>query len=98
MSTEAIMEIFITMLMTIGEFRQTFSKHSKPDPRTVIAWIKKGDLFGRKFGGQWYIDPNRSPESTDTPEQPKRSPLPLHTEVDNPLVAKVLANKKKLNS
>lgn len=86
-------------LMTIGEFREQFSKKSKPDPRTVIAWIKKGDLFGRKFGGQWFIDPDRPPESDDKPEQPKqRSSLPLHSNVDNPLVAKVLANKKKLNS
>ena len=86
-------------LMTIGEFREAFSKKSKPDPRTVVAWIKKGDIFGKKFGGQWYIDPERAPESTDKPEQPKqRSPLPPHSKIDNPLVAKVLANKQKLNS
>lgn len=50
------------MLMRVEEFRQQFTPDSRPDPRTVRAWIERGEVWGRRIGGRWYVDPDREPE------------------------------------
>ena len=44
----------------ISQFRNSFEEGSKPQTETIIKWIKSGELYGRKFGNQWYVDPNIS--------------------------------------
>jgi hypothetical protein len=57
-------------LMTITEFREMFSPGSRPDRRTVIGWIKSGELAGRRLGGQWYIDPDIDPPARVPVDKP----------------------------
>ncbi len=46
-------------LMSIDEYRSTcFTKKSKPSPGTVKSWIKKGEVYGKKIGLKYYVDPN----------------------------------------
>lgn len=48
--------------MKISEYRAQFSPGSRPDRRTVIARIERGDLVGRLEGGIWYLDPDQEPK------------------------------------
>jgi len=55
----------------ISQFREdAFEEGSKPQIRTIIGWIESGELYGRKFGNQWYVDPDISivPGSNFQPE------------------------------
>lgn len=52
--------------MKISEYRSRFSPSSRPDRRTVIARIERGDLVGRLEGGIWYLDPDREPKKAST--------------------------------
>jgi len=55
----------------ISQFRDdAFEEGSKPQIRTIINWIEAGELYGRKFGGQWYVDPDISivPGNTTQPD------------------------------
>jgi len=45
--------------MRITEFRRQFTPASRPDERTVRAWIARGEIWGRRIGGCWYVDPER---------------------------------------
>lgn len=49
------------MLMKISEYRKLFSPASRPDPRTVRAWVDRGELYGERRGGILYVDPDRRP-------------------------------------
>ena len=71
-------------LMKISEYRMGFTPASRPDQRTVIAWIKRGEIYGERRGKIWYVDPTRP---TDQP--PPRQEAPPRTEL-GPLARKVL--------
>lgn len=52
--------------MTISEYQEThFTKRSMPSRNTVKSWIVRGDLAGKKMGGQWYVDPDVASVATD---------------------------------
>lgn len=52
--------------MTISEYQEThFTKRSRPSRNTVKARIMRGDLVGKKMGGQWYVDPDVTSIATD---------------------------------
>ncbi len=43
--------------ITIKEYKEAnFTEQSRPDSRTVIAWIKKGIIIGRKIGTRFYVE------------------------------------------
>ena len=43
--------------ISIREYKEaTFTKRSRPDSRTVIAWINKGIIKGRKIGTRFYVE------------------------------------------
>ena len=46
-------------LMRLNEFRDTFAEGSRPDPRTIVGWIQGGQLYGKRWGKVWYVDPDR---------------------------------------
>lgn len=71
------------MLMTITEYRLTFSPGSRPDPRTVRSWIADRTLYGERRGRTWYVDPDRQVE------QPPAGKAPLPEKL-HPLALKVL--------
>ncbi len=71
-------------LMKISEYRLGFTPASRPDPRTVINWIRKGQIYGERRGRDWYVDPTR-------PVQPQPAPYPTPPAQDlNPLAKKIL--------
>jgi len=46
-------------LQKISQFRNNaFEKGSKPQIETIVGWIQSGELYGRKLGGLWYVDPD----------------------------------------
>ena len=49
------------MLMKVSEYRMMFSPASRPDPRTVRAWVDRGELYGERRGGLLFVDPERDP-------------------------------------
>lgn len=50
------------MKVKVSEYRERyFSEGSAPDPRTVVARIKRGDLVGEKEGNLWYVYPDLKP-------------------------------------
>jgi len=49
------------MLMKVSEYRMMFSPGSRPDPRTVRAWVERGELYGERRGGLLFVDPERDP-------------------------------------
>jgi hypothetical protein len=43
-------------LMTIREWREaSFTPASRPAVNTIRLWLEKGELPGRKIGGNWYV-------------------------------------------
>ena len=43
--------------MTIEEFIVTrFTPESAPSKRTVLSWIRRGELLAKKIGRKYYID------------------------------------------
>lgn len=48
----------MNQLMRISEYQNGFTPASRPDRRTVIRRIQRGELPGRRIGGTWYVDPN----------------------------------------
>ena len=38
-----------------------YAPGSRPDPRTIVARIKRGEIIGVKEGRNWYVYPNRTP-------------------------------------
>lgn len=45
------------MYMLLSQFRrQHFVEGSRPSLSTLRRLVVKGELPGRRFGGQWYID------------------------------------------
>lgn len=61
-------------LMKVSEYRRMFTRESRPDPRTVRAWVAKGTLYGEKRGRDLYVDPSRDPRPPPPPPQ-RMSPL-----------------------
>lgn len=47
--------------MKISAYRMMFSPESRPDPRTVRAWVDNGHLYGERRGKIFYVDPDRNP-------------------------------------
>ena len=44
-------------LMTIREFLELcFTEDSRPRYKTIIDWIERGELKGRRFGRKYYVD------------------------------------------
>ncbi len=44
-------------LMTIREFLElAFTEESRPQYKTIIDWIERGELKGRRFGRKYYVD------------------------------------------
>jgi len=72
-------------LMKISEYRQTFTPASRPDQRTVIAWIKRGEIYGERRGKIWYVDPTRPTDQATPPQTPPAAAPEL-----GPLARKVL--------
>jgi len=72
-------------LMKISEFQEAFTPASRPDQRTVVAWIRNGQLYGEKRGRAWYVDPQR-PTQLATQPTPASSNKKL-----SPLAQKILA-------
>lgn len=72
-------------LMRVNEFRRLFAPGSAPTPRTVAGWVERGELYGKRFGGRLYVDPDRAPEGreAEASEPPRIGPL-------HPLAARVL--------
>lgn len=73
------------MLMKISEYQMTFTPGSRPDRRTVLAWVRHGTLHGERRGNTWYVDPDRQVD------QPTPLPAPSLPEKLHPLAQKVLA-------
>ena len=47
-------------LMSITEYREKcFSEGSAPCKKTVLKWIRDGDIYAKKIGGKFYIDPDK---------------------------------------
>lgn len=45
--------------MKLNTYRETcFVPSDIPDRRTVIGWIKAGQVVGKKLGKDWYVDPD----------------------------------------
>jgi hypothetical protein len=55
--------------MKISEYLERFTPASRPDRRTVIARIRRGQLVGRMEGGIWYLDPDQTPREPTIQEQ-----------------------------
>lgn len=73
--------------MTITEYQETyFTVRSKPSRNTVKAWVDRKELVGRKFGGQWYVDPTADPDVYYADPGPYVAPIAT----DNELVWRVL--------
>lgn len=50
----------------VSEYRRKyFSEDSAPDPRTVIARIRRQDIVGEKEGRIWYVYPDEKPSKSD---------------------------------
>ena len=48
----------------VSEYRRTyFAPGSSPDPRTVIARIKRGEILGEREGRLWYVYPHLKPSA-----------------------------------
>jgi len=47
-------------LQKLSVFRNSFEESSRPQIRTIIRWINSGEIYGRKIGGNYYVDPNIS--------------------------------------
>lgn len=48
----------------VSEYRRTyFAPGSSPDPRTVIARIKRGEILGEREGKLWYVYPHLKPSA-----------------------------------
>ena len=47
-------------LQKLSVFRNSFEKSSRPQIRTIIKWINSGEIYGRKIGGNYYVDPEVS--------------------------------------
>lgn len=63
-------------LMTVQRFReQYFEAESRPSLNTLRKWIDEGEIRGKRIGNRYYIDEDGWQSS----------------EVDNPLVARVLS-------
>lgn len=61
-------------LIRLSEYRERYFEGKAPDPRTLIAQIKRGEIYGRKLGGLWFVDPamplDLLPEELDEPLHP----------------------------
>ena len=53
-----------------------FAPGSRPDRRTVISWIRSGQLCGQKLGRDWYVDPCRQAAKLPSRPAPEKL-LPL---------------------
>lgn len=51
--------------MTITEYQTHFTEKSRPSRNTVKSWVERGDLVGKKMGGQWYVNPDVASVATD---------------------------------
>lgn len=48
------------MLMTITVFQnKCFDKDSRPCKKTIMKWIRDGEIYAKKIGGMYYIDPDK---------------------------------------
>src|SRR3569833_1838801 len=45
-------------LMLISKYALQFAEGSRPNKATVIRWINQGKIYGKKIGGQYYVDPD----------------------------------------
>ena len=52
-------------LMKLSRYIETFAEGSRPAPNTVKAWIRNGEVVGKKIGGLWWVDPNPVVVQTD---------------------------------
>lgn len=53
----------------LSEFLNNFSEASRPQKRTVINWIENGDLYGKRFGNIYYVDPDQVPGIAKKPAE-----------------------------
>jgi len=44
-------------LMLISKYALQFAEGSRPSKTTMIRWINQGKIYGKKIGGQYYVDP-----------------------------------------
>lgn len=51
-------------LQKLSVFRASFDERSRPKIDTIVAWIKSGQIYGRKYGKIYYVDPDKEPEKT----------------------------------
>lgn len=51
-------DLKIKIIQYINEY---YAPGSQPDPRTIVARIKRGEIVGTKEGRNWYVYPNRTP-------------------------------------
>jgi hypothetical protein len=58
------------MLEKISKWTERkFAPGSRPEPKTVVGWIKSGIYYGEQIGGCWYID-----ESVSVAKRPADPP------------------------
>ena len=46
-------------LMKLSTYQENFVKEDRPDRRTIIRWIKNGEIYGEQRGKQYYVDPDK---------------------------------------
>jgi hypothetical protein len=64
-------------LLKLSQYIDThFAPGSQPDRRTVLSWIKRGELHGQKLGRDWYVDPSRQAAKLPSRSAPEKL-LPL---------------------
>jgi hypothetical protein len=58
----------MSKLMTIDEYLASkFTPDSIPSKRSVLEWIRRGDLLATKIGRKYYIDTNSDPLRSQQP-------------------------------
>lgn len=62
------------MKLKISQYIQReFAPGSEPDRRTIIAMIQRGELAGRKIGGQWFVEEQQSSTGNEIADSILRS-------------------------
>lgn len=46
-------------LMKLSTYQKNFVKDDRPDRRTIIRWIKNGEIYGEQRGKHYYVDPEK---------------------------------------
>ena len=80
------------MEQRVKTYIESLHPADRVDPRTVVNWIKKRVIWGRKRGGQWWVDPERDPREHRPP-----TTLEVEDEPVNPLVVQVLEEMEQAN-